>query len=46
MSNIGICYAIILAKSGYKIFIYNINISILDNINNNTYNYNEECSKL
>ena len=42
VGKLGICYAIILAKAGYKIFIYDINISILDNIKNDTYNYNEE----
>jgi nucleotide sugar dehydrogenase len=42
VGKLGICYAIILAKAGYKVFIYDINISILDNIKNDTYNYNEE----
>jgi nucleotide sugar dehydrogenase len=42
VGKLGICYAIILAKSGYNVFIYDINISILDNIKNDTYNYNEE----
>ena len=41
VGKLGICYAIILAKSGYKVFIYDINKIILDNIKNNTYNYNE-----
>ena len=42
VGKLGICYAIILAKAGYKVYIYDINISILDNIKNDTYNYNEE----
>jgi len=42
VGKLGICYAIILAKAGYKVFIYDINISILDNVKNDTYNYNEE----
>ena len=41
VGKLGICYAIILAKAGYKVFIYDINKNILDNIKNNTYNYNE-----
>ena len=41
VGKLGICYAIILAKAGYKVFIYDINIEILNNIKNNTYNYNE-----
>ena len=41
VGKLGICYAIILAKSGYKVFIYDINKIILDNIKNNIYNYNE-----
>ena len=41
VGKLGICYAIILAKAGYKVFIYDINKIILDNIKNNTYNYNE-----
>jgi len=41
VGKLGICYAIILAKAGYKVYIYDINTSILDNIKNNTYNYNE-----
>ena len=41
VGKLGICYAIILAKAGYKVFIYDINNIILDNIKNNTYNYNE-----
>jgi nucleotide sugar dehydrogenase len=41
VGKLGICYATILAKAGYKVYIYDINTSILDNIKNNTYNYNE-----
>ena len=41
VGKLGICYAIVLAKAGYKVYIYDINISILDNIKNDTYNYNE-----
>ena len=41
VGKLGICYSIILAKAGYKVFIYDINKIILDNINNDTYNYNE-----
>jgi len=41
VGKLGICYAIILAKVGYKVYIYDINKNILDNIKNNTYNYNE-----
>jgi hypothetical protein len=41
VGKLGICYAIILAKAGYNVYIYDININILDNIKNNTYNYNE-----
>ena len=41
VGKLGICYSIILAKAGYKVFIYDINKIILDNIKNNTYNYNE-----
>ena len=41
VGKLGICYAIILAKTGYNVYIYDININILDNIKNNTYNYNE-----
>jgi len=41
VGKLGICYAIIFAKAGYKVYIYDINTSILDNIKNNTYNYNE-----
>ena len=39
---LGICYAILFAKAGYKVYINDINISILDNIKNDTYNYTEE----
>ena len=42
VGKLGICYASILAKVGYKVFIHDINISILNNIKNDTYNYNEE----
>jgi len=42
VGKLGICYSIILAKAGYKVFIYDINKIILDNIKNDTYNYNEE----
>ena len=41
VGKLGICYSIILAKAGYKVYIYDINTVILDNIKNNTYNYNE-----
>ena len=41
VGKLGICYAIILAKAGYKVYIYDINRLILDNIKNDTYNYNE-----
>ena len=41
VGKLGICYAIIFAKTGYKVYIHDINISILDNIKNDTYNYNE-----
>jgi UDPglucose 6-dehydrogenase len=41
VGKLGICYSIILAKAGYKVFIYDINKIILDNIKNNIYNYNE-----
>jgi nucleotide sugar dehydrogenase len=41
VGKLGICYAIILAKAGYKVYIYDVNIDILDNIKNNTYNYYE-----
>jgi nucleotide sugar dehydrogenase len=41
VGKLGICYAIILAKAGYKVYIYDVNINILDNIKNNTYNYYE-----
>ena len=41
VGKLGICYSIILAKAGYKVFIYDINKIILDNIILNTYNYNE-----
>ena len=41
VGKLGICYAIVLAKAGYKVYIYDINTSILDNIKNDTYNYNE-----
>ena len=41
VGKLGICYAIMLAKANFKVYIYDINIQILNNIKNNTYNYNE-----
>ena len=41
VGRLGICYSIILAKAGYKVYIYDINTYILDNIKNNTYDYSE-----
>ena len=41
VGRLGICYASLFAKIGYKVFIYDINANILDNIKNNTYNYYE-----
>lgn len=41
VGKLGICYAIMLAKANFKVYIYDINIEILNNIKNNTYNYNE-----
>lgn len=41
IGKLGICYSIILAKANYKVYIYDINYNILDNIKNDTYNYNE-----
>ena len=41
VGRLGICYSIILAKAGYKVYIYDINTSILDKIKNNTYDYSE-----
>jgi nucleotide sugar dehydrogenase len=41
IGRLGICYSIILAKAGYKVYIYDINTYILDNIKNNTYDYSE-----
>ena len=41
VGRLGICYSIILAKAGYNVYIYDINTSILDNIKNDSYNYNE-----
>ena len=38
---LGICYSAIFAKSGHNVYCYDINTKILDNITNNTYNYNE-----
>jgi len=38
---LGICYAICFAQVGFKVFCYDINSLILDNIKNNNYNYNE-----
>jgi len=41
IGKLGICYAILLVKSGYKVYIYDINIDIINNIKNNTFNYYE-----
>jgi UDPglucose 6-dehydrogenase len=41
VGRLGICYAILFAKAGYKVFIYDINANILDNIKNDEYNYYE-----
>jgi len=41
VGKLGICYSIILAKANFKVYIYDINNEILNNIKNNTYNYNE-----
>jgi nucleotide sugar dehydrogenase len=41
IGRLGICYAILFAKAGYKVFIYDINANILDNIKNDEYNYYE-----
>ena len=41
IGKLGICYSIILAKANFKVYVYDINIEILNNIKNNTYNYNE-----
>jgi len=41
VGRLGICYSIILAKAGYKVYIYDINTYILDNIKNDTYDYSE-----
>jgi len=38
---LGICYAICFAKVGFKVYCYDINTNILDNIKNNNYNYYE-----
>jgi nucleotide sugar dehydrogenase len=42
VGKLGICYAISFAKAGFKVFIYDINTTILDNIKNDTYDYNEQ----
>lgn len=41
IGKLGICYSIILAKANFKVYVYDINNEILNNIKNNTYNYNE-----
>ncbi len=38
---LGICYAIIFAKANYKVFCYEINKEIVNNIKNDNYNYLE-----
>ena len=38
---LGICYSAIFAKYGYKVYCYDINSKILDDIENDTYNYIE-----
>jgi len=38
---LGICYAILFAKNNYKIYCYDINKKIGEDIKNNTYNYLE-----
>ena len=39
VGRLGICYATLFAKAGYNVYIYDININILDDIKNNNYNY-------
>ena len=38
---LGICYAILFAKAGLKVYCYEINNKIIEAINNDTYNYIE-----
>ena len=38
---LGICYASCFAKANYNVYCYDINDSIFNDINNNTYNYYE-----
>ena len=39
---LGICYAILFAKAGFTVHIYDINVDILNNIKNDLYDYTEE----
>jgi len=41
VGKLGICYAVSFAKVGFKVHIYDINNTILDDIKNDTYDYNE-----
>ena len=41
IGKIGICYSILFAKADFKVYIYDINSNIINNIKNDTYNYTE-----